>query len=189
MRLLAAVALRVGHRHAERQVTILHIGQIRGEAFAVLRGSPCVVDVCHGLKDAVQGIVGEVTLGAAGLLAQHADGLQLVQKVTGGFVDVEHPTHDAVAAVLGRQRDGFQRFVEGVVVGEGQRIYAGAQHWLVGHALDQSAIDIHDGLALAKRLAVLLAGHQVGTAGGDVFSFHVGALFNSVPHSKHCLIK
>jgi hypothetical protein len=86
--------------------------------------------------------VREVTLRAAGLLAQHAHGLELVQQVGGRFVDMQHAVHGAAGARLPREHQRRPLGLQRRVVGEGERLHAGLQRRLVGHRIDAPAIDI-----------------------------------------------
>jgi hypothetical protein len=85
-----AVALGVGHRDAERQIPLLHVGEVGREACPMFVAAAGVVDPGADLMDRVQRVVRQVALRAAGLLAQDAHCFQLVQQIAGRFVDVQH---------------------------------------------------------------------------------------------------
>src|SRR5262245_48271082 len=91
-------------------------------------------DALNGIAQAVERIVREVALGAAGLLAEHPHGFELVQEVASAIVHMEHAAHHAVAPGLIGQGDGLQFRPQGVVVGERERIDAGAQGRVVRDA-------------------------------------------------------
>jgi hypothetical protein len=155
-----AVALGVGHRDAERQVFVLHVAQVLGEARAVLGAAECVVQARTGLAEGVERVVRQVALRAAGLLAQHTHRLELVEQVAGGFVDVQHARHAAAAAGLERRHQRRQRGVAREVVADAERGDAGLQRGLVGHRFDAAAIDVDQRPQAAQRLAVVGGGHR-----------------------------
>ena len=110
------------------------------------------------------------SLRAAGLLAQHPHGLQLVQQVTGRLVDVQHAADDPIAAGLGGQCNRLQFSAQSVVVGECKGVDTGAKRRIIDHAGHLATIDEDLRLVAAQRLAVGVAGHQVdfgGSVGGS----------------------
>ena len=147
---LAAVALGIGHRDAQRQVLVLHAVQVIEKAGSVLRAAARVVDACRDLADGVQCIVHEIALGAAGFLADQAHGFQLVEQVTGAGVDVSEPVHALAAGLLHSRHDGRVLRLERVVVGECDGVDAGAEGAFVGHAVHLAAIDEYVRLVLAQ---------------------------------------
>jgi len=147
----------------------------------MFRAAARIVDVRHGLRDAVERIVAQVALRAAGFLAQHPHHFELVEQVARRLVHLQHAIDNTVAARLRGQRQAFHLRPQSEVVGEGQRVHAGAQRRLVGHALHPPAVHIDDGVQAAKRFAIRLAGHQRGAGGwqggrGD-WAFHVPVSF------------
>jgi hypothetical protein len=150
-----AVALGVGHGHAQRQVLVLHTVQVVQEACGVFRGAARVVDAGADLADGVQRVVREVALRAAGLLANQAHGFELVEQVAAAHVDVRQPVDEPATGVLhGSHQTGVFR-LERVVVGEGDRVDAGLKCAFVGHAEHPPAIDKHGGVVAAQRFTVV----------------------------------
>ncbi len=162
----AAVALGIGHGDAQGQVLVLHAVQVVQEARGVLLGAAGVVDAGRDLADRVERVVREVALGAAGLLADQAHRLQLVEQVAGAGVDVGQPVHPLAAGVLHRRHQRRKPLLQRVVVGQGNGIDAGRQRRLVGHAVDLAAVDEYIRAISPQRFAKLRARHQRGGGGG-----------------------
>ena len=136
----AAVALGVGHGDAQRQVLVLHAVQVIEKAGGVLGGAARVVDTGGHLADGVECVVRQVTLGAAGFLANQPHRFKLVQQVTAAGVDVRQPVDALAAGVLHGGHEGRVLFFQRVVVGQRNRIDAGAEAALVGHAVHRPAV-------------------------------------------------
>ncbi len=167
VRAQAAVALGVGHRHAQREVLVLHPVQELEEPGRVVRGAFRVVQARGDLADGIHGVVGEIALRAAGLLAQQPHHFQLVQQVLGRGVDVAEAVDPLAAGVLHRRHQRLVFGLEREVVGEGDRVHARPQQGLVGDAFDAVAVDEDFRAQAAQRFAVLLAGHE-GRGGGGI---------------------
>jgi len=84
---LGAVALRVGHRDAQRKVAVLNVVEIAEKALAVV-GAMMIVGQLGGLEQTVQRVVRQITLRAAGRPADQTYCLQLVEQVRRILVDV-----------------------------------------------------------------------------------------------------
>ncbi len=161
----AAVALGVGHGHAQGQVLVLHAMQVVQEARGALGGATRVVNAGADLADGIERVVRQVALRAAGLLAHQAHGFELVEQVAAAHVDVAQPVHHLAAAVLqGRHQAGVFR-LERVVVGEGDGVEAGLEGAFVSHAGHAPAIHKHGGAVAAQGFAVVRARHQAGGGG------------------------
>ena len=119
--------------------------QIGLEARAVFRAARGVVDPRHGLPDAIERVMRQIALGAAGFLAQRAHRFQLVQQVAGRLVDVQHPADHAVAPRLRGQGDGRDLRAPREIIGVGQGIDARPQGRLVRDALDLAAVHMTRG--------------------------------------------
>ncbi len=184
-----AVALGVGHRDAERQVLVLHMGQVGRETGAVLGAASGVVDARTHLQQRVQAVVRQVALCTAGFLAQQAHGLELVEQVAGRLVDVQHAV-DGLAALglLRRHQRRHGRLVREVVA-EGQRVDARLQARCIGHRVDALAIHVHRRPVAAQRFAVVGAGHQSAGGGRRARGSVHGSLLGGVRASfEHCSI-
>ncbi len=105
VRPLAAVALGVGHGDADAEVLVLEVVQVGGEALAVARAL-VGVDPRGRLGQGAERVVGEVALRAAGLLAEDAHRLELVEQVGAALVDVQHPVDGLAARRLDRRMIG-----------------------------------------------------------------------------------
>ena len=159
VRPLAAVALGVGHGDADAQVLVLEVVQVGGEALAVAR--PVVgVDSRRRLGQRAERVVGEVALCAAGLLAQDANGLELVEQVGAALVDVKHPVHGLAARRLHRAHDRRELVAQGEVVGQADGVDSRLQRRRVDDAFDARAVDEDARRVTAQRFTVVGRVHQ-----------------------------
>ena len=94
-----------------------------------------LVRALRRLEDAVEGVVGEIALRAAGRLAHEPHRLELVKQVGGGLVDVEHAVDNLARGALAGRHQGQMLRLLGEIVGDAHRIDARPQQRLVGHAL------------------------------------------------------
>jgi hypothetical protein len=154
-----AVALAVGHRHADREVRRLCLVHIVQEARVVV-GAVLGVGAMRGLEDAVERVVCQVALRAPGLLADDPHRLQLVQQVARVAVDVQQPVDRRAGAGLGRGHQPGQLRAAREVVGDADRRDAGRQARLVGHALHVLPVEEHARAQGAKGVAVLGGRHE-----------------------------
>ena len=159
VRPLAAVALRVGHADADAQVLVLEIVQVGHEPLLVVRAL-VGVDARRRHDQGAEGVVHEIALGAAGLLAEDAHGLELVEEVGAAGVGVQHAVDGLAARRLHRQHDGRELAAQCHVVGDADRVDAGHQLRRVGDALDRLPVDPDPRLVAAQRLPVLPCVHQ-----------------------------
>ena len=97
-----AVALAVGHGDAEGEVLSLNPVEV-GEEALVQGAAGLLVDAPGGLVDGVEAVLGQVALGAAGVLADQPHRLQLVELVGGRAVDVEEAVNRVAGALLDRR--------------------------------------------------------------------------------------
>jgi hypothetical protein len=126
----------------------------------VLRRSPGIVDAGADLSDRIQGVVRQVALGAAGLLAHQAHGLQLVEQVAAAHVDVAQAVDRPATGVLGGRHQPLVFGPQRVVVGQRDGIQARLQCALIGHGLDPPPVNEHRGTVAPQRFAVVCPGHQ-----------------------------
>ena len=147
---LAAIALGICHRDTERHIFVLNLLQIDGEPSAVLGGTLRVIHLGHCLQDAIEGIVRQVALSAAGFLAEHADRFQLVQQVTGRFVDVQHAIDRLAGSRLLRQHQRCKGRVVRKVVGHCQGVDARLKRRCVSNRGDRLTIDIDSWFVLSQ---------------------------------------
>jgi hypothetical protein len=75
-----AVALGVGHGHAQRQILILDTVHVVEKALGIV-GAMGVVGAPGCLEDSVHGVMREIALRAAGHFADEAYRLQLVKQI------------------------------------------------------------------------------------------------------------
>ena len=106
----AAVALAVGHRHAERQVFGVHPFQIGVKAFAI-SGAEFGVHPRRGLPDRGQPVAAQIALRAAGFLAHQPHRLQLVEQILGRRGNGDHPVHRLAAGQIRPGRAHQRRHV------------------------------------------------------------------------------
>ena len=165
----AAVALGVGHRNAQRQVLVLHAVQVIEKAGGVLGGAARVVDTGGHLADGVERVMRQVALGAAGFLTDQPHRFELVQQVAAAGVDVRQAVDALAAGLLHGGHDRGVFFLQRVVVGQRNRIDAGAEAALVGHAVNLPAVKEDARPVAAQRFAEVVAGHQ---RGGGLRSIH-----------------
>jgi hypothetical protein len=102
----------------------------------------------------------EVALRAAGLLAENAHRLELVEEVGARSVDVQHAVDGLAAGGLHRKHQRRKIFPLREVVGHAESLDARLQGWLVGDALDAAAVDEDARLVAAQRFTVLGGRHQ-----------------------------
>jgi len=159
VRPLAAVALGVGHRDADREVAVLGVVEPRREALGIAR-AVVGVDARGRLHDRTERVVREVALAATGLLAEHADRLELVEQVAARAVDVDHAVHGLAARRLLGEHDRRKLFAQREVVADADGVDAGRELRRVGNALDALAVDEHARREAAQRLAILAGAHQ-----------------------------
>ena len=97
-----AVALAVGHGDAEGEVLRLHAVEVRDEA--LMQGASCLlIDAPGRLMDRVEPVLSQIALGAAGVLADEAHRLQLVELIGGRAIDVEEAVDLGAGAFLHRR--------------------------------------------------------------------------------------
>jgi hypothetical protein len=99
---LRAITLDIRHRDTECQVAILHVVQI-GEETLMVVGAMIAVDALGRLEDAIERIVGEISLRTARHFAHQSDRLELIEEVSRGFVYVEHAVDSLSARALVRR--------------------------------------------------------------------------------------
>ena len=99
-----AVALGVGHRDAQRQVAVLNVVEIAEKALAVV-GAVTIVGQPGRLEDAVQRVMRQIALRAAGRPADQTDRLELVEQIRRILVDVEHAVDGLARRALARRHD------------------------------------------------------------------------------------
>ena len=104
--------------------------------------------------DGVEGVMGEVALGTAGLPAEEAHRFELAQEIGRRLVDVEHAIDDRAIAVCTRGHQGCMGLFQGEIVGDGQRGDAGCELGAVGDALDRFAGQEHARVERAEGFAV-----------------------------------
>ncbi len=142
-------------------VAVLRVVQVGEEALAV-GGALVGVDQRGRLVERAERVVREIALRAAGLLAEHANGLELVQQVAAARVDVQHPVHGLAAARLHRAHQRRQLVAQRVVVADAERVDAGLQRRRIGDAVDPLAVDEHARLVAAQRFLVVRRAHEHG---------------------------
>ena len=154
-----AVALAVCHGDAEGEVLGLHPVQV-GEKTLVQSAAGLLIDAPGRLMDGVEPVLRQVSLGAAGVLADEAHGLQLVELVGGGAVDVEEAVDLGARALLHRDHRVTVALLAREIVDEPQGRDTRPEAWLVGDGGDLVAVDIDARREAPQRLPVLFAGHQ-----------------------------
>ena len=154
-----AVALAVGHGDAEGEVLRLHPMEV-GEEALVQGAAGFLVDPPGRLVDGVEAVLGQIALGAAGVLTDETHRLQLVELVGGRAIDVEEAVDLGAGALLHRRHDVPVALVSRKIVHQSQRCDSGPEAGLVCDRGDLIAIDIDPGREPPERLPVLLAGHQ-----------------------------
>ena len=170
------IALGVGHGNANGQVLVLHVAQVGGKTRTVFGAALGVVDACGDLRQSVQTVVRQVALRAARFLAQDANCFELVEQVACRFVDVQHARHMAACAgLIGHHQGGFGG-IFGKVVAHAQGVDTGLQLRCVGHAADELAVHVDDGLQGAQGLSVVGTGQACGCGRGCRWDRHQGSL-------------
>ena len=159
--LAAALALGVRHRHPQRQIGVLHMGQVGLEAIPVLTGAACVVYGGHRLGQAIEGVLRQIALRAARFLAQQSHILELVEQVAAGLIEVQHAADLPAAVRLRGQGQRRPLRLERRIVGVGQRVDPRPQRRFIGHAGHFVPVHEHPRLQASQRFAVGRAVHQV----------------------------
>ena len=161
MRPAAAVAFRVGHGDADRQVAVLHVVQVSREALAVARAF-VGIDARRCLADGRQPVVRQITLRAARFLAEQAHRFELVEQVGTRGIDVQHAVDALAARGLHRAHDRRELVAQGEVVGHAERVDARLQRREIGDALDPITVDEDARLAATQGLAIVAGVHRHG---------------------------
>ena len=154
-----AVALAVGHGDAEGEILRLHAVEI-GEEALVQGAARLLIDAPRRLVDRVEPVLSQIALGAAGVLADEAHRLQLVELVGGRAVDVEEAVDLGAGALLDRRHRMPVALVAREIVGEPERSHARPEARLVGDGGHLIAIDIDARREAPQRFPVFFAGHQ-----------------------------
>ncbi len=161
VRAFRAVALGIGHGDADGEVggaDVLVISPGPGEVLGAVLG----VDRGGALQDAGHGVAGQVTLGAAGVAADQAHGLELLQQLVAAMRHMQHAVVILAAVARGHAHQHGGVLAQGEVVTQADGIDAGQQRRLVGHAVHRAAIDIDLRLQAAQGFAVVGGSHQHG---------------------------
>jgi hypothetical protein len=149
MRPLAAVAL----GDAAGQVLVLDAVHIGEKALTVL-GAVRGVGLPRRLEDRVEGVVSEIALGAAAVLAQEPDRHELVEQVGARLIEMQHAVDGLAAGPLARQHQNLVLGGTSEIVGEPDRGDAGGQRRRIGGRFDRLSVDEDTRLVAAQRLAI-----------------------------------
>ena len=156
MRRLGAVALGVGHRSVHGQILVLHHGQEILEVFMVV-GAVLFVYLIGGGENGVEAVHAHAALEAAGgLLSEQALHLDLFHQVVRRLVQVG----EAVDLVPGQAGGGGHQVgilrVLSQLIGHGDAVDRGADHWMIHPVLDLLAEHIYTGFQRTKAVNVFL---------------------------------
>lgn len=130
----------------------------------VIVGAVLNVGALGGLKDAVQRVMGEVTLRATGDLADESDRLKLVEEVRRGLVDMDHPVDRLARRFLASGHQSGVLWLVRKVVGHANARDARREQRLVRDARNGVSVDEHPRLVSTQGLSVVSSAHQHGTA-------------------------
>ena len=158
---LGPVALGIGHGNAQGEVARLNVVQIVEKTRMVV-GPVIGIRQLGRLKQRIQTILGQVALGATGFGAHQPDGFQLMQQVSGTFVDMQHPVDLLSGSALGCRQQCRVAGIAGKVIGYPYSRDAGGQERFIHHTVHLSAIDKHPGLIAPQGLTILSCRHQHG---------------------------
>jgi len=151
-RRLAAIALRIGHRAVDDEVVVLDVLDVLREALVVVGAFGLVAVVGHR-PHRVQGVHPYAALEArAGLLAQQALHLDLLDQVVGRLVDVGEAIDFLTGEVAGRQHQVLVLGILGQLVRHRHAVEARADDRVVDVVLHPLAehvdleVEVGDGL-------------------------------------------
>ena len=122
-----------------------------------------VIGALRGLVRRVQRVMREVALGATGFPAEQAHRVGLGQQVIRAAIHMQHAVGDTAGALLRRHHALLVFRPQGEVIGDAQRVEAGRQERLIGHALHLLAIDEDARRKGAERVALGFGGDQHGS--------------------------
>jgi len=156
-----AVALRVCHGDAEREVLALDLMEIVQKALAVVR---CIriVGATGRLINAVQRIVREIALRAARRLADEAHGFEFGEKIGGVLADMNHAIDGLARCRLRRRHQLSMRLDMREVVGDADARDARREQRLVGDAVDLPSFDEDARAICPQRFPIIGGVHQHG---------------------------
>ena len=95
------VALGIGHRNAKHQIFVLHLMHIIDQTLVIV-GAFVGIQTMGRLVNRVKRVLGQVTLGTAGVLANQTHGFEFVQEIAGRSIDMVEAIDLAAGAFLGR---------------------------------------------------------------------------------------
>jgi hypothetical protein len=133
------VPLGIRHGDAESEIAVLHPVEIVDKALVIVGALGIIRSLCR-LKDAVQSIMAQITLRAAGNSAHQSHGFQLSQKISRVLIDVEHPVDSFCGRALTAGHQGAMGTHMGKIIGHPHSIEARREKGLVGDARDLRAI-------------------------------------------------
>ena len=90
MRPQPALSLGIGHSHAEGKIAILNIVQVIQEPRVILTTRSFISHTPGGLVYRIEGIVGQVALGATTLTTQQTYSFEFAQQIFRVPVNVQH---------------------------------------------------------------------------------------------------
>ena len=158
-----AVALGVGHRHAERQVLILDLMQV-GDETLVIVGALVGIDAVRRLPDRIERIVREIAFRPTAVLAKEPDRLELGEEVGGRLIDMQHAVDLAPARGLRREHQGPVLWLVGEVIGGADSVDAGGEDRVIGHAFDAASVHEHDRVEPAEDFRKSAADISIGVS-------------------------
>ena len=161
-RALGAVALAVGHGDADGEVVGLRVFDIGFQPLMAFAAG-ALGDPPSRFPQAIEGVVREIALGAAAILAGETHRFQLVEQVFPAAVDREEAVRRRAGQACGHHHFGVVWNIR-EVIGEAHGVDPGLQTGLIGHRGNQIAADVDARADLAQRLAILLGGHHHGAA-------------------------
>ncbi len=155
-----ALTLGVGHCHTQGQVAILDVMEIIQETVVILTALTLVCHTPGGLVNGIQGIVGQITLGATTLTAQQSHRLEFGQQILGVPVDVQHPIDGFTGCALLRQHHTAVFGFLGEIVGDTNGSYTRGQSRIISDAGHPITVNKHGGRVVPKALAILGGTHN-----------------------------
>jgi hypothetical protein len=156
-----AVALGVGHRHAEGQVVAVDVFEIALQARVVI-GAVLGIGAMGAEEQRVQRVATEVALRAAGLLAHPPHGFELVQQIGGAVGQRDHPVHRRIEPGQPGLHHRRQIRRKGHVIGPGDSSHSRRQLRRIGDGADAATVDEDGRPQSSQRFTISLGGHQHG---------------------------